>query len=102
MLAGLMPEDAEVLGLLALMEIQASRQKSRTGPDGAFIPITEQDRARWDQLLISRDLMRWPAPKRLAPRYEMRPLCAAGRARRLPCPRAPGRRYGLAAHCRAL
>ena len=38
MLAGLMPEDAEVLGLLALMEIQASRHKARTGPDGAFIP----------------------------------------------------------------
>ena len=45
MLAGLMPEDAEVLGLLALMEIQASRQKARTGPDGAFIPLTEPDRA---------------------------------------------------------
>ena len=55
-LAGLMPEDAEVLGLLALMEIQASRQKARTGPDGAFIPLTEQDRARWDHLLISRGL----------------------------------------------
>ena len=56
MLAGLMPEDAEVLGLLALMEIHASRQKARTGPDGAFIPLTEQDRARWDHLLISRGL----------------------------------------------
>jgi len=56
MLAGLMPEDAEVLGLLALMEIQASRHKARTGPDGAFIPLTEQDRARWDHLLISRGL----------------------------------------------
>jgi len=56
MLAGLMPEDAEVLGLLALMEIQASRQKARTRPDGAFIPLTEQDRARWDHLLISRGL----------------------------------------------
>jgi RNA polymerase sigma factor (sigma-70 family) len=55
-LAGLMPEDAEVLGLLALMEIQASRHKARTGPDGAFIPLTEQDRARWDHLLISRGL----------------------------------------------
>ena len=51
-LAGLMPEDAEVLGLLALMEIQASRHRARTGPDGAFIPLTEQDRARWDYLLI--------------------------------------------------
>lgn len=55
-LAGLMPEDAEVLGLLALMEIQASRQRARTGPDGAVIPITEQDRARWDHLLIRRGL----------------------------------------------
>jgi RNA polymerase sigma factor (sigma-70 family) len=55
-LAGLMPEDAEVLGLLALMEIQASRHKARTGPDGAFISLTEQDRARWDHLLISRGL----------------------------------------------
>src|SRR5262245_39130661 len=55
-LAGLLPEDAEVLGLLALMEIQASRHSARTGADGAFIPITEQDRARWDQLLIRRGL----------------------------------------------
>jgi len=55
-LAGLMPADAEVLGLLALMEIQASRLGARTGPDGAFIPLAEQDRARWDQLLIHRGL----------------------------------------------
>ena len=55
-LAGLMPDDAEVLGLLALMEIQASRQSARTGPDGALVPITEQDRTRWDQLLIHRGL----------------------------------------------
>jgi RNA polymerase sigma factor (sigma-70 family) len=56
MLAGLMPDDAEVLGLLALMEIQASRHSARTGPDGACIPLTEQDRARWDHLLIGRGL----------------------------------------------
>jgi len=60
MLAALMPDDApdkaEVLGLLALMEIQASRQKARTGPDGAFISLIEQDRARWDYLLIGRGL----------------------------------------------
>ena len=36
------------------MEIQASRLGTRTGPDGAFIPLTKQDRARWDQLLIGR------------------------------------------------
>ena len=51
-----MPDDAEVLGLLALMEIQASRLSARSGPDGAFIPITEQDRARWDHLLIHQGL----------------------------------------------
>jgi predicted RNA polymerase sigma factor len=55
-LAALMPDDPEVLGLIALMEIQASRLNARSGPDGAFIPITEQDRARWDQLLIRRGL----------------------------------------------
>ncbi len=59
-LAGLMPEDApenaEVFGLLALMEIQASRHGARTGRDGAAIPLTEQDRARWDPLLIRRGL----------------------------------------------
>ncbi len=55
-MAGLMPGDAEVLGLLALMEIQASRLTARNGPDGASIPITEQDRGRWDQLLIGRGL----------------------------------------------
>ncbi|GGE48237.1 RNA polymerase sigma factor [Agaricicola taiwanensis] len=55
-LAGLMPEDAEVFGLLALMEIQASRLSARIGSDGAFVPLTEQNRARWDQLLIRRGL----------------------------------------------
>ncbi len=56
MLAGLMPEDAEVLGLQALMEIQASRLGARTGPHGGLVPLTEQDRSRWDQLLIRRGL----------------------------------------------
>ncbi len=55
-LAGLMPEEAEVLGLLALMEIQASRLAARAGPDGRFVPLTEQNRACWDQLLIRRGL----------------------------------------------
>ncbi|RYY25193.1 MAG: sigma-70 family RNA polymerase sigma factor [Sphingomonadales bacterium] len=55
-LAALMPEDAEVHGLLALMEIQASRLPTRTGADGAFVPLDRQDRARWDQLLIARGL----------------------------------------------
>ena len=54
MLAGLMPEDAEVFGLLGLMEIQASRLPARVGPDGALVSLTEQNRACWDQLLIRR------------------------------------------------
>jgi RNA polymerase sigma factor (sigma-70 family) len=56
MLTGLMPEDAEVFGLLALMEIQASRLKARIGPDGALLTLNEQNRARWDQLMIRRGL----------------------------------------------
>lgn len=55
-LAGLMPEESEVFGLLALMEIQASRLRARTAPDGSPVPVTEQNRARWDQLLIRRGL----------------------------------------------
>jgi RNA polymerase sigma factor (sigma-70 family) len=55
-LAGLMPDEPEVFGLLALMEIQASRFNARIAPDGSLIPITEQNRARWDQLLIRRGL----------------------------------------------
>ena len=55
-LAGLMPDDAEVHGLLALMEIQASRLGTRSGPDGSFLPLTEQDRSLWDQLLIRQGL----------------------------------------------
>jgi len=50
------PENAEVFGLLALMEIQASRLPARIGSDGALVPLPEQNRARWDQLLIRRGL----------------------------------------------
>jgi RNA polymerase sigma factor, sigma-70 family len=55
-LAGLMPEEPEVFGLLALMELQASRLAARLGSDGMLLPLTEQNRARWDQLLIRRGL----------------------------------------------
>ncbi|HET6742405.1 MAG TPA: RNA polymerase sigma factor [Kribbella sp.] len=53
-LAELMPAEAEVHGLVALMEIQASRLPARLGPDGLPIPLAEQNRGRWDQLLIRR------------------------------------------------
>ena len=55
-LAGLMPREPEVHGLVALMEIQASRAKARLGPAGEPVLLLDQDRARWDQLLIRRGL----------------------------------------------
>jgi len=55
-LAGLLPDEPEVLGLVALMELQASRLRARTGPDGAVVLLADQDRARWDALLIRRGL----------------------------------------------
>jgi RNA polymerase sigma factor (sigma-70 family) len=55
-LAGLTPNEAEVHGLVALMEIQASRTRARTGPSGEPILLLDQDRSRWDQLLIRRGL----------------------------------------------
>jgi RNA polymerase sigma-70 factor, ECF subfamily len=55
-LAGLAPDEPEVHGLVALMEIQASRLKARTGPSGEPILLLDQNRARWDHLLIRRGL----------------------------------------------
>jgi predicted RNA polymerase sigma factor len=55
-LAELAPEEPEVHGLLALMEIQASRFGARTGPSGEPILLMDQDRARWDHLLVRRGL----------------------------------------------
>jgi RNA polymerase sigma factor (sigma-70 family) len=55
-LAGLMPRESEVLGLLALMEIQASRARARIDAQGRPVLLMEQNRALWDQLLIHRGL----------------------------------------------
>jgi RNA polymerase sigma-70 factor, ECF subfamily len=55
-LAELMPSEPEVHGLVALMEIQASRSAARTGPTGEPVLLLDQDRSRWDQLLIHRGL----------------------------------------------
>jgi predicted RNA polymerase sigma factor len=54
--AGLAPTAAEVHGLVALMELQASRLRARRGPGGEPVLLLEQDRARWDHLLIGRGL----------------------------------------------
>jgi predicted RNA polymerase sigma factor len=56
MLAALTPRDTETLGLLALIELQASRLRARTGPDGEPVLLLDQDRTRWDRLLIQRGL----------------------------------------------
>ena len=55
-LAGLVPDDAEVHGLVALMEIQSSRNATRTAADGAPILLLEQDRTKWNRLAIGRGL----------------------------------------------
>ena len=55
-LVGLVPNEPEVHGLVALMEIQASRSGARIGPSGEPILLLDQDRGRWDQLLIRRGL----------------------------------------------
>ena len=55
-LAELAPEEPEVHGLVALMELQASRSRARVGPSGAPVLLLDQNRAHWDQLLIRRGL----------------------------------------------
>lgn len=64
-LAGLMPDEAEVHGLVALMEIQASRLGARTAPDGDPILLMDQDRGRWDRLLIGLGLKALDRAERL-------------------------------------
>ncbi|MFF5494834.1 RNA polymerase sigma factor [Streptomyces aquilus] len=53
-LAGLMPKEPEVHGLVALLEFQASRTAARTGPDGAPVLLRDQNRRRWNRMLIAR------------------------------------------------
>jgi RNA polymerase sigma factor (sigma-70 family) len=64
-LAELMPAEPEVHGLVALMEIQASRSRARTTPNGEPILLMEQDRSRWDRLLIRRGLAALERAQRL-------------------------------------
>lgn len=65
-LAGLAPNEPEVHGLLALMEIQASRAAARVGPKGEAILLMDQDRRRWNQLLIQRGLNALARAERLS------------------------------------
>ena len=87
-LAGLTPGEPEVHGLMALMEIQASRAKARVDADGVPILLLDQDRSRWDQLLIRRGLAALERAEELAGNrpgpYTLQAAIAAchGRARR--------------------
>jgi RNA polymerase sigma factor (sigma-70 family) len=83
MLAELMPDEAEVHGLMAMMEIQASRLRARVGPSGEPVLLLDQDRSRWDKLLIGRG------------------LAALARAEQLGGPHGPYALQGAIAACHA-
>ncbi len=76
-LAELMPQEPEVHGLVALMEIQSSRARARVGPHGEPVLLLDQDRARWDQLLIRRGLAALERAARLGQGYGPYALQAA-------------------------
>lgn len=83
-LAGLAPSEPEVHGLVALMEIQASRLRARTGADGAPVLLADQDRTRWDRLLINHGLAALQRSQALAPQrgpYALQAAIAACHAR---------------------
>lgn len=83
-LAGLAADEPEVHGLVALMEIQASRAAARTSPAGEPVLLLEQDRSRWDQLLIRRGLAELERAESLSPTrgpYTLQAAIAACHAR---------------------
>ena len=100
MLAELMPDESEALGLVALMELQASRAAARTDAAGNLVLLADQDRARWDP---DADRAR---PRRIsiarAPIEHAGPYRAAGRHRRLSRARGLLGGDGLAPDRRAL
>ena len=81
-LAELVPDEPEVHGLVALMEIQASRSRARIGPSGEPVLLLDQDRARWDHVLIRRGLAALERAEQLG--GALGPVRAAGRDRRVP------------------
>jgi RNA polymerase sigma factor (sigma-70 family) len=83
-LVGLAPREAEAHGLVALMELQASRVHARTGPNGEPVLLLDQNRGRWDQLLIRRGLKALELAEKLGPsrgRYTLQAAIAACHAR---------------------
>ena len=83
MLAELMPREPEVLGLVALMELQASRAATRTDADGNLVLLADQDRSRWDQARIARGLVDLDLAGRMerAGSYQLQAAIAACHAR---------------------
>lgn len=84
MLAALVPNESEVHGLVALMEIQASRMRARVGPSGDPILLLDQDRGKWNHLLIARGLEALARAERLSEplgRYALQAAIAACHAR---------------------
>ena len=89
MLAQIAPQQAEAHGLLSLMEIQASRAAARTDAQGRPVLLTEQDRSRWDALLIRRGLDALARAEALAPApgsYQLQAAIAACHARAVRAP----------------
>ena len=83
-LAGLVPEEPEVHGLVALMEVQASRSKARVNATGKPVLLLDQDRAKWDRLLIGRGLAALERAEKLSARrgpYALQAAIAACHAR---------------------
>ena len=79
MLAGLVPDDAEVAGLLALMLLTDARRAARTGPHGEIVPLDQQDRTRWDRDAIAEGvaLISATLPKRQVGPYQIQAAIAA-------------------------
>ncbi|MBI2202563.1 MAG: RNA polymerase subunit sigma-24 [Candidatus Rokubacteria bacterium] len=83
MLVDLMPDEPEVSGLVALMELQASRAAARTDADGNLVLLADQDRARWDRARITRGLawLNRAGPMEHAGPYQLQAAIAACHAR---------------------
>jgi len=86
LLAVLMPDEAEVLGLLALMLLQDSRRNARTGPDGELVLLEDQDRSLWNRRRIEEGLrvLERAATLRRVGRYQLQAAIAAAHAENRP------------------
>src|SRR5207247_6707990 len=93
-LVELMPSEPEVLGLIALMELQASRAATRTDADGNLVLLADQDRSRWDRARIADGLayLDRAGPSQRAGPYQLQAAVAAVTRARSPGRRRPGYR----------